>query len=254
MKMTSTQPAPFPEVVFSDDGLVRSLHLGSPWVQGTMWLERPFEIQLEYVQRMMAGLLFLPPEGLAVRHAMQLGLGAGALTKFCHKRLRMRSTAIEINPDVWRACRTWFKLPANDARLQVLLADAGDEIRQARWAGTVDLLHVDLYDEEADRPVLDSEDFYAECRRVLTEDGVLSVNLFGRRASVVDSLDRIARAFGREALWSFRPTREGNQVVLALRSPVRLEREELLRRARQVQDLCQLPANKWLRVLRPLFD
>ena len=39
-----------------------------------------------------------------------------ALTKFCRKTLGMRTTAVELNPQVVAACRGWFKLPADDAR------------------------------------------------------------------------------------------------------------------------------------------
>ena len=65
-----------PEVNFSDQGDVRYLHLGTEWIQGSMLLDEPFEIELEYVQRMMAWLLFVDPATVAKRHAMQLGLGA----------------------------------------------------------------------------------------------------------------------------------------------------------------------------------
>jgi spermidine synthase len=241
-----------PEVAFSDFGEVRYLHLGSPWVQGSMWLARPFEIHLEYLQRMMAGLLFLEPASLPRRHAMQLGLGAGALTKFCRKTLRMPTTAIEINPAVWQACRTWFKLPAQDSRLNVVLADAQTEIRRPHWQGVVDLLHVDLYDQDAACPVLDSQAFYADCRNLLSEDGQMTVNLFGRRASFATSLERIVAAFGPQALWSFKPTREGNQVVLAQRQARRPARSALLRRAAEIQAQNKLPAGKWLRSFGPL--
>ena len=98
------QPA-LPEVQFADDGVVRTLHLGTEWVQGSMLIDKPYDIELEYVQRMMAWLLFVPADGITKRHAMQLGLGAGALTKFCHKKLRMRTTVIELNPQVIAACR-----------------------------------------------------------------------------------------------------------------------------------------------------
>ena len=50
-----------PEVNFSDYGDIRYLHLGSVWVQGSMLMDRPYEIELEYVQRMMAWLLFVEP-------------------------------------------------------------------------------------------------------------------------------------------------------------------------------------------------
>ena len=70
------------EVNLSESDGVRYLHLGTEWVQGSMRIDAPFDIDLEYVQRMMAWLLFVPPASVAGRHAMQLGLGAGAVTKF----------------------------------------------------------------------------------------------------------------------------------------------------------------------------
>ena len=64
---------------------------------------------------------------------MQLGLGAASLTKFCHKHLRMHTTAIELNPQVVAACRLWFKLPADTAKLKVVLGDAAEVARHDHW-------------------------------------------------------------------------------------------------------------------------
>ncbi|HMA09552.1 MAG TPA: spermidine synthase [Ramlibacter sp.] len=244
-------PTPLPEVNFSDQGDVRYLHLGTEWIQGSMLLDQPFELELEYVQRMMAWLLFVEPASVPRRHAMQLGLGAAALTKFCYKKLRMKTTAIELNPQVIAACRLWFKLPADDNRLSVVLGDAAEVAAHAHWRGTVDALQVDLYDQEAAAPVLDSEGFYADCRELLTEDGCMTVNLFGRSSSYARSLERIVAAFGPQATWAFRPTREGNTVVLALRTPVQPTRGLLAERAETIETRWGLPARKWLRVLKP---
>ena len=249
MKSSASQPS---EVNLSEHDGVRHLHLGTEWVQGSMRIDAPFDIELEYVQRMMAWLLFVPPASVAGRHAMQLGLGAGAITKFCHKRLRMTCTAIELNPRVADVCRAWFKLPAEDERLRVVIADAAAEIRRDEWLGTVDALAVDLYDDEAAATVLDSAAFYADCRRLLTEDGSMTVNLFGRSASFERSLARIAEAFGERAVWAFKPTREGNAVVLAQRTPTRPKRAALQAQAEAVQARWGLPASKWLRVFKPI--
>lgn len=245
-------PLDLPEVNFSDFGDVRFLHLGTEWVQGSMLRDAPYDIELEYVQRMMAGLLFSDATLVAKKHAMQLGLGSAALTKFCYKKLRMKTTAIEINPQVVTACRIWFKLPRDDLRLRVIEADAAVEIQKTEHQGTVDFLHVDLYDHEAAAPVLDDADFYAHCRNLLTEDGVMTVNLFGRDSSYEQSLTKMAEAFGPEALWAFRPTREGNTVVLAQREPSRPERVELLLRAAAIESRWDLPAKKWLRFFKPV--
>ena len=241
-----------PEVNFSDLNGVRYLHLGTEWVQGSMRHSAPFEIHLEYVQRMMAGLLFVDPDEVTDLHAMQLGLGAAALTKFCHKHLHTRTTAIELNPQVIAACRLWFRLPADTARLSVILGDAAEVAHHPHWHGQIDLLHVDLYDHEAASPVLDSEAFYADCRQLLTAQGSMTVNLFGRSSSYEASLKKISAAFGPEAVWAFRPTREGNTVVLARRHAERPSRTELNERALAIEATWPLPARKWLKVFKPV--
>lgn len=251
----SKAAAELPTVSVSEGEIARYLHLGTPWVQGSMRLKDPFMLDLEYVQRMMAWLLFTPAdEDLSVLHAVQLGLGAAALTKFHHKVLGMRTTAIEINPQVIAACRGWFKLPPDSASLQVLQADAGEEIRRPHWQGAVHALQVDLYDHDAAAPVLDSPDFYADCRAMLAPEGCMTVNLFGRRSSYAASLEKICAAFGPDNVWAFKPTREGNTIVLALRVAQPRDVLQLQSRAQAVQAQYQLPATKWLKVLRPVVE
>ena len=245
-------PDELPEVTVSDDGEVRHLHLGTPWIQGSMRIKEPFELELEYIQRMMAWLLFVDPASVSGRHAMQLGLGAGAITKFCHKKLRMCSTAIELNPQVLSVCRSWFKLPPDSPTLRVVLADAADEIRKDEWRGTVDALAVDLYDHNAAAPVLDSAGFYADCRALLTDDGAMTVNLFGHSSSYAASLEKMATVFGEDALWAFKPTREGNTVVLAQRTAMPLKSAELQLRCEAMQARWDLPSAKWGRVFKPV--
>ncbi len=239
-----------PPVTLSEFDGVRYLHLGSVWVQGAMRIARPQRVELDYVQRMLASLLWLPAEALGEGRAVQLGLGAGAITRFTAQRLRMATTVVEINPDVIRANALYFALPA---AVEVVRGDAADWLAQADHA-SVRLLHVDLYDHEAAAPVLDSEDFYAGCRAALEEGGVMSVNLFGRDASFHDSIGRIAAVFGSDQVWSLRPTREGNTVVVAGRGVEVPGREALSARAAQIEarhGACGLPARKWLRMVRP---
>ena len=251
-KKTTPPVLVFPEVNVSEEGDVRHLHLGTPWIQGSMRMKEPLVIELEYVQRMMAWLLFVPPDSVAGRHAMQLGLGAGAITKFCHSKLAMCCTALELNPQVLAVCRSWFHLPPDGEMLRVVLGDAGLEIRDPEWRGTVDALAVDLYDDNAAAPVLDSVDFYADCRALLTDDGVMTVNLFGRATSYGESLEKIATVFGEHAVWTFKATREGNSIVLAQRTATHLKRAELQARGEAMEARWGLPAAKWARIFKPL--
>jgi len=200
----------------------------------------------------MVGLLFIPSTSVAGRHAMQLGLGAASLTKFCYKKLRWTCTAIELNPGVVHACRGWFKLPEDGPRMRVIIADAAKEIQSKEWLGNVDVLHVDLYDHEAAAPVLDSVDFYKHCRALLSDEGTMTVNLFGRSTSYEQSVAKMAEAFGEDAIWAFKPTREGNAVVMAQRLASRPQREVLKTKAELVENRFGLPATKWLKVFKPL--
>lgn len=219
-----------------------------------MIIKAPFKIELEYVQRMMAWLLFVPGTSVKDRQAMQLGLGTAAITKCCYKILGMNTTAIEINTKVINSCRQWFKLPPDNNRLQIIEADAAKEIKSDRWLAAVDALAVDLYDHEAAAPVMDSAEFYQDCRALLTEDGMMTVNLFGRNNSYKASLEKIKQAFGVDCVWAFPPTREGNTVVMAFRTKPEVLREVLVQRADAIESRWadgNLPAKKWLKLLKP---
>jgi spermidine synthase len=240
-----------PATVSEADG-VRYLHLGTPWVQGAMRLKKPDAIELEYVQRMMVWMLLRPWSAVARGHAVQLGLGAAAITRFCHGTMKMKATAVEINPTVIGVCRAFFRLPDDGARLKVLHMDAFTYVDAPERAGTVDVLCVDLYDHDAASPVLDSAAFYRGCARLLADDGVMTVNLFGRDASYERSAQRIVAAFPDGEVLSLRPTKEGNTIVAALKQGAVPEREELSARAQQIETRYGLPARKWLRMMRAL--
>jgi spermidine synthase len=240
-----------PAATVSESDGVRYLHLGTPWVQGAMRIAEPGRLELEYVQRMMAWMLLRPRDLLGRGHAVQLGLGAGSITRCCLRTLRLRTTAVELNPSVIAACRAWFRLPADSARLQVLQMDAAAYAADPARRASVDALCVDLYDHEAASPVLDSAGFYLDCRALLADEGVMAVNLFGHRSSFERSAGRIAAAFGAARVWSLRPTKEGNTIVLALKSDTLPDRAELVARAENIETRFALPAGKWLRMLRP---
>lgn len=243
-------------VHYSERAGVRLLHIGparqDALVQGAMSLSQPSEIYLEFAQRMMAWTMFYKPASLAKRHVMQMGLGAASLTRFCHQQLRMRTTAVEINPHVVQACRDWFGLPPDDHLLKVITADAGLEIQRPRWLNSVDVLQVDAYDLDAARPVLDSVGFYQHCARALTPDGCLVTNLFSADASYATSLQHLQAVFGMDSLWVFKPTKEGNTIVLAQKKPRPLPLQERIERCEHIQLKYRLDTQPWLYFFNPL--
>ena len=250
--MKQKKPPEMAPATLSEFEGVRYLHLGTPWVQGAMRVRKPHTIELDYVQRMMVWMLFREGGRLTKGHAVQLGLGSAAITRFCHRNLKMKTTAVELNPTVITACRLWFQLPPDGARLSVLNQDAAEYVADAAHADSADVLCVDLYDHDAASPVLDDQNFYDACYRLLSDGGVMTVNLFGRDASFEQSASRIAAAFGPHAVLSLRPTKEGNTVVVAVKNLTFPERDMLAARAENIETRFGLPARKWLRMIRVL--
>ena len=232
-------------VTLSEQEGVRYLHFGTEWVQGAMRLRKPDWIELEYAQQMMAWMLFIE----APAHVVQLGLGTGALTKFCYREFSSsRITAVELNPAVIDICHTMFKLPPDDERLRVLEMDADAFVRDAARHGSIDVLQLDLYDATAKGPVLESAEFYQACRQSLRDDGMLTVNLFGDHPSFKRNLKALQYVF--DQVICLPEVHDGNIVALAFCRPVALDMAELYARAAGITALHRLPAKSWVNGIR----
>lgn len=179
-------------VDISEEAGVRFLHFGSEWIQGAMRLRKPDALELEYTREMMLGLLLRDPPW--PRSALLIGLGAGSLTKFIYRHLpATRITVVEIEPRVHAVARQFFKLPAEDERLNVVIGDGVEYMRDGKRR--FDSILVDGFDENARAGELDSAPFYAACRARLTTRGLLAVNLFGQRRGYKASVARLEAAF-----------------------------------------------------------
>ena len=124
----SRRAVELPEVTLSELDGVRYLHLGTIWIQGAMRIKKPQQVELDYIQRMLASLLWLPVEDLHTGLAVQLGLGAGAITRFTAGALKMATTVVEINPQVIQANALFFALPES---AEVVRGDAANWLAQA---------------------------------------------------------------------------------------------------------------------------
>jgi spermidine synthase len=239
-----SQPGHPPATITEFQG-VRSLHLGTSWVQGAMRLSRPDAIELEYVQMMMMWMLFVPQP----RRIAQLGLGSAALTRFCHQKFpEARVTAAELNPNVIAMCHAHFGLPPNDARLDVREMDALDFVMDEANHGTVDVLQVDLYDEEARGPVLDTPEFYQACADCLAPNGVMTANVFGEVGNYDKNLEAMEQAF--DAVVWLPEVHDANIVVIAFKQAPQIDFAVLYERAGDIKRRYNLPAKDWVNGLK----
>ena len=200
-----------PSIEISEQKGVRFLHFGSPWIQGAMRIARPAALELEYTHQMMVPLTLGDARWPA--SVLQVGLGAASLTRYLrHHRPKARITVVEIWPEVVAAARQFFRLPAEDARLRIVIAEEHEYL--AASTGRFDLILVDAYDEKGRAGMVDSAPFYANCLRSLSPSGVAAFNLLTRTRGAAPAIARIRRAFG-DATHPLPITEAGNVVVLA---------------------------------------
>ena len=177
-------------VYISEKFGVRTLHIGSDTVQSAMRIARPNDLEVVYTRSMMAFLLFNPRP----RNILMVGLGGGSLAKFVYHYIpEARVTAVEVNPQVVTIARQFFLLPQNDERMNVMVGDGVEYV--ARKGLSAEVLVVDGYDAESQVEALTTLPFYRDCARVLGDDGILVVNLWGGDRNYNACVNRIATAF-----------------------------------------------------------
>ncbi|RTZ44651.1 spermidine synthase [Candidimonas sp. SYP-B2681] len=220
---------------------VRNMHFGTRWVQGSMRLDDPFALELEYVQQMMIWALFIhQPKSI-----VQLGLGAGALTKFCYRHFpQARTTAIELSSAVITANHAMFALPPNNSRLHVIEMDAMNFVQDPGNRGVVDVLQVDLYDADAHGPVFQSAEFYQACADCLTPQGMMTVNLFCDYPDHGKNLEAMDHAF--EAVAWLPEVHDGNVVAMGFKQAPSVDFDQLYARAVLFRRDTGLPAESWV--------
>jgi spermidine synthase len=201
-------------VQISERGGVRYLHLGGPAVQSAMRIKDPHALELEYTRAMFTFLLFQPqPRDIAL-----VGLGGGSIAKFIHRNLpETRLTALEINPDVVAAARSYFLLPVDDERLDVRVGDGAAFVHD--HPDSQDVLLVDGYDAKRIVEALSSVDFYLACKAMLRPGGIAVFNLWGSDEYFPRYYERIAATFGEHVL-QLPSEKKGNIIVFAFRKPL----------------------------------
>ena len=227
-------------VSISERDGIRYLHLGSPWVQGAMRLERPDQLELTYIQQMMIWALFLPNPS----HIVQLGLGAASLTRFCHQHYpSAHVSAIELNPQVIETCRLLFDLPDNGPNLTVIESSAEHYVQHAP-AGSIEVLQIDVYRTDAQEPACEGEDFYAQCARSLADNGIVTVNILGNPAVHARHIQQLQANFSAVA-W-LPESHDGNVIAIAFKQAPQIEFEQLYQHANVLEARLGLPARDWV--------
>ena len=197
-----------------DLGNIRSLHFGTLPRQSSMSLQTPHTLELSYTEAMMACLVLNSnPERILV-----VGLGGGSLVKFLlHHYPECKVDVIEYRQDVVDVAHRFFHVPSDDPRLTIHVGDGYLFTQQQYYQGDVsyDLLLVDAYDHIGMSASVGVQAFFDSCAGVLSELGVMSINLWGSdKPQFNQTMSRINQSFnGRSMILPVK--NKGNVVGLA---------------------------------------
>ena len=202
-----------PEVGISEEGNIRSLHLGSPTIQSSMNLDHPAELVLSYSRAMMGWLLFAEQKP---QHITQIGLGGGSFARWIDAYLpETRQTAVDINPQVIAVARSLFELPFEDERFEIIEADGAEYIKVLRHS--TDVILVDGFDGEQIIDALVSETFFQDCRQALSDNGVFVTNWWSGDKRYHTFVERLLHVFDGRVL-ELPAESHGNMAVMAFQS------------------------------------
>lgn len=238
--------AHLPEVGISEEGNIRSLHLGSSTIQSSMNLNHPAELVLSYSRAMMGWLLFADN---TPRHITQIGLGGGSFARWIDAYLPdTKQTAVDINPQVIAVARSLFELPFEGEKFEIVQADGAEYIKVFRH--NTDVILVDGFDGEQIIDDLVSEPFFENCRQALSPDGVFVTNWWSGDKRYQRFVERLLKVFDGRVL-ELPAESHGNMAVMAFqRSPKEQNLDNLKKRADKFSELYDLNFKRMLADLK----
>jgi spermidine synthase len=173
-----------------------------------------------------------------------IGLGGGSLLKFCYRHLPdCRITVLEIDADVI-ALREQFMVPADDARLQIIHADAIEYLANINAninanASQFDVILLDGFSIEGLVQELNSTSFYASCYAALSAQGCLVVNMWGKRKFLLPAVSALRTQFEQKVWWC-RSVDSYNLLVFCFKSDLIGFTSEMAAKAHQLDQIFPL--------------
>jgi spermidine synthase len=227
-----------------DQGLRRALFFDRT-TQGFAPVRKGLETDQNYADGLLLGLALAEEP----RSVVAIGLGAGmAQTVLSAHAPEIATTSIEIDPEVVDVARRFFGF-APDENDRVIVGDGRREL-DARIA-SADVILVDAYFSDSIPFHLVTEEFDALCKRRMTPGGALALNFVGALSGKGNALfwaavKTLQKVFPRVYIFSSelasgKPAFQANAIVVATRSPDRLDRGSVAERGRALAGRLKRP-------------
>jgi len=219
----------------------RFLTFGNAVEQSCCNIDSPHQLDHVYTQAMMIGLLLCDD----IRSALLLGLGGGSIARALHHaRPRMQIHAVEYRQSVIDIAETFFALE-KDKRLHLHCADATRFIKQDSQQHN--LIFTDLYLAEGAHSAQKDQNFFADCKERLADNGLLLTNHWCSEYQDSEIARRALQAvFGNKVLYLH--VQGGNVIGFAFKQELPdLKRNVFFDKAQEISQTLDIPLQRLAR-------
>ena len=152
---------------------------GNFFLQSRLALDSSISPVLIYSKMMLASLLFQE----SPKRILMVGLGGGSLSNFLHHHFpKAHIDVVEVDPEVIDLSKKYFRLQETE-NYQVHAMDARVFIQNQIGKKPYDLVLLDAFKSGSVPFHLKTGEFYQEIRDVLSLEGVVASNLYGKSNS-----------------------------------------------------------------------
>jgi spermidine synthase len=209
--------------------LVEKVNLHTDLLQSVFDLNNPLHLVSEYTQAMMLGLIWQnQPQRIYIA-----GFGGGRIPLVLHHYLPESTIdCADIDPIAIEAATKCFGVKLDD-RLTVAIQDGREYLEQQNSDIQYDIIMTDVFFGNGYFPHrLATQEFYQLCKKHLSSDGVVLVNLLQRDEFYAEKIKTFQSVFNRVCVC---PWKDINSVLIGSNSAI-LEKDEIVARAKYLQD------------------
>ncbi|MEG4996375.1 spermidine synthase [Microcoleus sp. B4-D4] len=209
--------------------LVEKVNLHTDLLQSVIDLNNPLHLVSEYTQAMMLGLIWEnQPQRIYIA-----GFGGGRIPLVLHHYLpETVMECADVDPIAIEAATQCFGVQLGD-RLTVAIQDGREYLEQQSSDIQYDIIMTDVFCGNGYSPHrLATKEFYQLCKKRLSGEGVVLVNLLQRDEFYAEKVKTFQSVFSQVcvSLW-----KDINSVLIGSNSPS-LEKDEIVSRAKYLQD------------------
>ncbi|MEG4576636.1 fused MFS/spermidine synthase [Microcoleus sp. N3A4] len=209
--------------------LVEKVNLHTDLLQSVFDLNNPLHLVSEYTQAMMLGLVWQSqPQRIYIA-----GFGGGRIPLVLHHYLP--ETVIEcadVDPIAIEAAIECFGVKLDD-RLTVAIQDGREYLEQQKPDNQYDIIMTDVFFGNGYFPHrLATKEFYQLCKKRLSSEGVVLVNLLQRDEFYAEKVKTFQSVFSQVCVC---PWKDINSVLIGSNSAI-LDEDEIVARAKYLQD------------------